>query len=139
MNTRNVKALPFAGAASVTANEQEKNIQARIKSRITKEIVIGVCGAVGCNLADVVDELKNQFGLCNYEVIHVKLSTLIKAYYKLRDLPVEHFGKDLDNLGVDERYRVLQDLGNSLRKTLGDEGLATLAIHELSLASNPNK
>jgi deoxycytidylate deaminase len=134
MSTGNVKALPITGVASATVSEQEKNIQARIKSRLTKEIVIGVCGAVGCNLADVVDELKNQFGLCNYEVIHIKLSNIIKTYYSTHDLPAQHFGKDLTNLGVDERYRVLQDLGNSLRKALGDEALATLAIHELSLA-----
>lgn len=60
MSTGNVKALPSMGEATAANEEKEKNIQARIKSRLTKEIVIGVCGAVGCNLADVVEELKNH-------------------------------------------------------------------------------
>lgn len=134
MSTGNVKALPSMGEATAANEEKEKNIQTRIKSRLTKEIVIGVCGAVGCNLADVVEELKNQFGLCNYHVITIKLSTIIKEYFASHPLPSEHFGKDLNRLGVDERYRVLQDLGNSIRKRLGDDALATLAIHNLSIS-----
>lgn len=132
MATGNVKALSLAGEAK-PAIEVSTDIQTRIKSRQTKEIIIGFSGAVGCNLADVIHELSSQFRVFGYEVITVKISDIIKEYYSTNPLPTEHFGKNLNKLETDERYRVLQDLGNYIRQKLGGEALASQAIKKLSL------
>lgn len=132
MAAGNVKALQLVSDNKAGA-DKEASIQERIKSRVTKEIVIGVCGAIGCNLADVIHELTNQFGIFGYEVRHVKVSAIIKDYYSKNPLPVAHFGKDLSVLTVGERYRVLQDLGNHIRGLLGPDALATQAILALSV------
>ncbi|HCF4373736.1 anti-phage dCTP deaminase [Pseudomonas aeruginosa] len=109
------------------------NLFARIRSRRSKEIVIGLAGAVGCNLADVVQELKRQFLNYNYEVKHLKISDIIKAYYTKNGLPTEHFGKDLYNLRSAERYRTLQDLGNLFRQNLSNFALAAQVIKNISV------
>lgn len=121
-------------AAHDASNEasDKDDLIARIRSRRSKEIVIGLAGAVGCNLADVIQELNRQFSIYNYRIQTVKVSEIIKAYYAENPLPANHFGKDLSQLKSAERYRTLQDLGNSIRKDLNTFALAAQAIRIIS-------
>ncbi|MDD2066245.1 anti-phage dCTP deaminase [Pseudomonas sp. 25571] len=134
MVTGTVKNLPIKGKVESAHPERKQDIQERIKSRRTNELVIGVCGAVGCNLQDVVSELKDQFGAFSYEVTVVKVSALIKELAsKQSDLvPDGPAVDDIDTLDLFARYTALQDLGNALRDKFAVDTLATQAIKYIS-------
>ncbi|MBK5398182.1 deoxycytidylate deaminase [Pseudomonas sp. TH39(2020)] len=134
MSTGNVKAFSKLGSASIVEPPEDEDLRAKIKSRKTNEIIIGVCGAVGCNLQDVVSELKNQFGTFSYEVHVVKVSTIIKTFFDTNDPPAAYFGKIdfIDSLPLSGRYEALQDLGNYIRNLLGDDALAVQAVKHIS-------
>lgn len=134
MATGTVKSFPQKGTVESHHSDGEQDLKHKIKSRRTNELVIGVCGAVGCNLQDVVSELKDQFGAFSYEVTIVKVSSLIK------ELAAKH--SDLSGIGPDigsiesldffSRYTALQDLGNAIRDKFTDDTLATQAIKFIS-------
>jgi hypothetical protein len=120
MSTGTVKAFPISGTMDLVDAEEKENLRAKIKSRRTNEIIIGVCGAVGCNLHDVVNELKEQFGSFSYEVHLVKISKIIKEYFIKNTPPASYLGKisDIENLSLSDRYQALQDLGNFISNAL---------------------
>lgn len=93
MGTGTVKSFSQNGKLESAYSEQDQGLQEKIKSRRTNELIIGVCGAVGCNLQDVVSELKDQFGAFSYEVTIVKVSNLIKElsakHSHLSDINIE--------------------------------------------------
>lgn len=134
MSTGNVKAFSRASHNSVSATSEDEDLRAKIKSRKTNEIIIGVCGAVGCNLQDVVSELKGQFGAFSYETHVVKVSSIIKSFFDTNDPPASYFGKieHIDALPLSGRYEALQDLGNYIRNLLGDDALAVQAVKHIS-------
>lgn len=134
MGTGTVKSFPQKGTAENHHPDGEQDLKEKIKSRRTNELVIGVCGAVGCNLQDVVSELKDQFGAFSYEVNIVKVSKLIKDLAgKHPDLSATSpdIGS-IDSLDFLSRYTALQDLGNSIRDKFTDDALATQAIKFIS-------
>lgn len=134
MATGTVKSFPKKGLAESHRVDEDQDLKEKIKSRRTNEIVIGVCGAVGCNLQDVVSELKDQFGAFSYEISIVKVSKLIK------DLATKHADlaaigpaiESIDDLDFLSRYTALQDLGNAIRDKFTDDALATQAITAIS-------
>lgn len=132
MATGTVKSFPQKGLAESNRNDHTQNLQEKIKSRRTNELVIGVCGAVGCNLQDVVSELEDQFGAFSYEVTVVKVSKLIKELATknphLSKIDIE----SIESLDFFSRYSALQDLGNSIRDNFADDALATQAIKFIS-------
>lgn len=132
MATGTVKSFPQKGIAESTRTDHDQNLQEKIKSRRTNELIIGVCGAVGCNLQDVVSELKDQFGAFSYEVTIVKVSSLIKELAKKHsDLSSIDIGS-IENLDFFSRYTALQDLGNDIRDKFTDDALAIQAIKFIS-------
>ncbi|MFF7062473.1 anti-phage dCTP deaminase [Pseudomonas sp. NPDC008258] len=134
MATGTVQSIVKSGTAKTNNIDTDKDLKEKIKSRRTNELVIGVCGAVGCNLQDVVSELKDQFGAFSYEVTIVKVSSLIKELAaKHHDL--SRIGPDIDSiesLDFFSRYTALQDLGNAIRDKFTDDTLATQAIKFIS-------
>jgi len=105
----------------------------RIRSRQSKELVIGLAGAVGCNLADVYSQLKRQFENFSYDVRLIKVSEIIKQYYHDHPLPEHLADKDIASLTSAARYRALQDLGNDIRQSIAPYALATQAIRAISV------
>ncbi|MGJ3441975.1 anti-phage dCTP deaminase [Pseudomonas sp. Je.1.5.c] len=134
MSTGTVKAFPQIGSVEAIEPEAKENLREKIKSRRTKEIVIGVCGAVGCNLQDVVTELKEQFSTFSYEIEYIKISSIIKSYFRDVPPPAKYLGKidQIESFSLSSRYEALQDLGNHIRNTLGDDALAVQAIKSIS-------
>lgn len=128
-----IQIAQLTNVAKANNVDSRGDILARIKSRRSKEIIIGLAGAVGCNLGEVLDEIKNQFTIFGYEVRTVKVSSIIKAYFEKNPLPAKHQGVDLSRVSAEDRYRILQDLGNEMRRGLGLNVLATLAIKEISI------
>lgn len=134
MATGTVQSIIKAGTAKINNIDTDKDLKEKIKSRRTNELVIGVCGAVGCNLQDVVSELKDQFGAFSYEVTIVKVSSLIKELAAKHD-DLSRIGPDIDSiesLDFFYRYTALQDLGNAIRDKFTDDTLATQAIKFIS-------
>ncbi|WP_350298379.1 anti-phage dCTP deaminase [Pseudomonas putida] len=134
MATGTVQSIVKSGTAKTNNIDTDKDLKEKIKSRRTNELVIGVCGAVGCNLQDVVSELKDQFGAFSYEVTIVKVSSLIKELAAKHD-DLSRIGPDIDSieyLDFFSRYTALQDLGNAIRDKFTDDTLATQAIKFIS-------
>ena len=134
MATGTVQSIVKSGTAKSNNIDTDKDLKEKIKSRRTNELVIGVCGAVGCNLQDVVSELKDQFGAFSYEVTVVKVSSLIKELAAKHD-DLSRIGPDIDSiesLDFFSRYTALQDLGNAIRDKFTDDTLATQAIKFIS-------
>lgn len=134
MATGIVKSFVNTGMSESNHPDRDQNLKEKIKSRRTNEIVIGVCGAVGCNLQDVVSELKDQFGAFSYEVTIVKVSKLIKELAAKHD-DLSEVGPDIGSveaLDFFSRYTALQDLGNAIRDKFTDDTLATQAIKFIS-------
>lgn len=134
MATGTVQSIVKTGTAITNNIDTDKDLKEKIKSRRTNELVIGVCGAVGCNLQDVVSELKDQFGAFSYEVTIVKVSSLIKELAAKHD-DLSRIGPDIDSiesLDFFSRYTALQDLGNAIRDKFTDDTLATQAIKFIS-------
>lgn len=124
---RVVKAEKSAGARlgdSANANEH-------IAHRRSAELVIGLCGPIGCGISSVIRALENKLRDWGYEVENIKVSTLLQETAKslLPDFHPE------DREGSAEFLRIwrLQDLGNHLRQKLGDDVGAQLAVKAISL------
>jgi len=134
MATGTVKSFAQNGTAKRNSADGDQDLKEKIKSRRTNELVIGVCGAVGCNLQDVVSELKDQFGAFSYEVTIVKVSSLIKELTARHDDLLEIGPKidSIESLDFFSRYTALQDLGNAIRDKFTDDTLATQAIKFIS-------
>lgn len=113
--------------------DSERDITKRIQSRQTKEIIVGVCGAVGCNLSDVIREVSSQFENFGYAVRYIKISDIIKEYFSKKPLPKKHETKNIYQLEGAERYDVLQDLGNEIRESVNPKALAIQAIKKISI------
>jgi deoxycytidylate deaminase len=134
MATGTVKSFPLTGSVEKLSSDIDEDLKAKIKSRRTNEVIIGVCGAVGCNLQDVVSELNDQFGAFAYEVTIIKISDIIKKFAKshgLRTDVVEDLDS-IDNLSFLDRYKALQDLGNSIRSDFERDALAVQAVKHIS-------
>lgn len=134
MATGTVKSFPSTGTQEGSRSTEKEDLKEKIKSRRTNELIIGVCGAVGCNLHDVVSELKDQFGAFSYEVTIVKVSSLIKELAAKHD-EISKIAPPIDSiesLDLFSRYQALQDLGDALRDKLSNDALATQAIKLIS-------
>ncbi|WP_241690354.1 anti-phage dCTP deaminase [Pseudomonas syringae] len=134
MATGTVKSFPMTGSVEKLDADTEEDLKAKIKSRRTNEIIIGVCGAVGCNLQDVVSELNDQFGAFAYEVTIIKISDIIKKFAKNHALQTDVIKGVGDTVGLSflERYKALQDLGNSIREKFEPDALAVQAVKDIS-------
>ncbi|RXT60413.1 deoxycytidylate deaminase [Pseudomonas syringae] len=124
----------MTGSVEKLDADTEEDLKAKIKSRRTNEIIIGVCGAVGCNLQDVVSELNDQFGAFAYEVTIIKISDIIKKFAKNHALQTDVIKGVGDTVGLSflERYKALQDLGNSIREKFEPDALAVQAVKDIS-------
>lgn len=90
--------------------------------QVDAELVIGLVGAVGTDLARVSELLTSQLGRTGYQVHPVKIS---------RDV-IPHFGAvEYNQQDEFERITKLMDAGNSARETAGDNSILALgaAMH----------
>ncbi|MCA7001167.1 anti-phage dCTP deaminase [Dickeya solani] len=89
-----------------------------IKGRRSQELVVGLCGAIGSG----IKTLKEQALLClkqnGYHVEHIRISDLISGFSNV----------STNALGNYDRYKTLQDMGDTLRKQHGNFICAELAV-----------
>jgi deoxycytidylate deaminase len=93
----------------------------QIDDRKTPELVVALCGAVGAGTSTVAKEIERQFKGYSYDVDIIKVSHLISKQRKSQS----------DGLSRYERIKRLQEHGNELRKTYGNDFLAQLAIKKI--------
>jgi deoxycytidylate deaminase len=95
-----------------------------IQSRITDELVIALCGAVGSGVSTVGSTIKQILEQHNYNVYYVKLSDFIKRYARSSSQGSSTLTTDGLNL---------QDKGNELREQHSCDILAQLAIYKIAM------
>jgi len=96
----------------------------KIKARISNELIIGLCGAVGSGTLVLREQLKEQLEDNGYQVVLIKVSKLIEAKAVVRS--------NVKPMAPENRVIKLQNAGNSLRKSHGNDYLAKLAIRDIS-------
>lgn len=105
--------------------KKSKSTLDTIRARHSKELVIGLCGAVGAGVRRLHQQLTEELELSGYQVEHIRLSELIAAQF---DNPEETLA-----LRGYPRYEKLQDLGDELRKNKSLSIIADMAIRRISI------
>ncbi|MEC7546029.1 MAG: anti-phage dCTP deaminase [Pseudomonadota bacterium] len=110
------------------ANESGSNSNSidtikKIKDRISNELVIGLCGAIGSGIEDLCDKLQEELESINYIVKVIKISSLITK---------ESGNAVPEGCTASARITFLQQEGNLLRKEEGQDYLGKLAIRKIS-------
>lgn len=116
------KSIPSPDSKKTSKTEQS-SVES-IMSRRSRELFIGICGAIGSGAKRLHTSLATSLQSSGYEVVHVRISDLIIS----KNSNPERF-REL--LGF-ERYNQLQDEGNRIRKEFGNETLAELAIQYIA-------
>jgi deoxycytidylate deaminase len=104
-------------------SNSSNDLQKRILERRSRELVIGLCGAIGSGVKALKESLISSLETYGYKIVDIRISKIIS----------EKTQTPLDGLSALERYNQLQDLGNSLRKTHKNSILAACAIEEIAL------
>ncbi|MCL7942961.1 anti-phage dCTP deaminase [Marinobacter sp. ATCH36] len=108
-----------------------KNPVSVVRSRQAKELVIGLCGAIGSGVLQVKNSLIQELENAGYIVFHIRLSKFIADHY-------EDEYEGIKSLSGAERYKKLQTLGNNMRDHYGSEILAELSIREIATTRSYN-
>ncbi|WP_370231456.1 anti-phage dCTP deaminase [Marinobacter nauticus] len=103
------------------------DVNNHIRSRQSRELVVGLCGPIGSGIHGVSLQLQRVLKDEGYEVVEVRVSELIERY---KDQLIPDAEIDLSNR--ERRYESLMDAGNSLREKYGPGICANLAISEIS-------
>jgi len=113
--------------ATLSTNKENQTLTStidEIKARISNELIIGLCGAVGSGTLVLKEQLKEQLEDNGYQVVSIKVSKLIKG-----DTSTD---SNVAPITAENRVIQLQSAGNDLRKTNGNDYLAKLAIRDIS-------
>lgn len=115
----------------------------RLSGIISKELVVGFAGPIGCQIDTLKDELVSILKSDGYIVHEIKISSLIeKLYQKLPQGKKKKFQKEVgrdfgEELNLDsdfyDRVTILQSLGNFFRQEYEKGVLAQSAISEISV------
>lgn len=106
------------------ANTSGTDVIKLLKSRASKEFVIGVMGAVGCGLPRIVTEIEVQLQKLGYKVVRIKVSKFIAG----------EITKGTVSIPADDdsnRFLKYQSGGNELRRLFGNEILAEYAVSQI--------
>ncbi|WP_185959173.1 anti-phage dCTP deaminase [Stenotrophomonas maltophilia] len=120
----NAAIAPVGKNAPAASNALSKDASDEIRSRHSKELIIGLSGPVGCGLEHVKRVLRQQLELHGYEVVDIKVSAQFAELARRFGLPEppDSFANEY------ERISAFQDLGNSLRSRVGGDLAAQLAV-----------
>lgn len=127
MGMPDVKIVPISSIGKGAPSNRSLDFS----QRESQEIVVGISGAVGSGTEYVVSQLKLELERLGYEVVTIKISSMIDGL--LRRNLVSNWDKKLDSAN---RYEKLQAAGNLLRKHRRTDFLAELAIAAISLDRN---
>lgn len=97
----------------------------------SRELVIGLSGPLGSGVSEVGDVVSGQLRELGYEVVKLKVSSLIRAYSQFLKEPPN--AAELTAIQGADRYERYQDLGNQLRAERGEDFLAYLVATHISV------
>ncbi|EHH2420142.1 anti-phage dCTP deaminase [Vibrio parahaemolyticus] len=109
---------------SSTSDKSNKDIQDTIQERRSRELVIGLCGAIGSGVKALKENLIHQLESSGYKTVHIRISDII----------ADRTEPTLKDLTGYIRYEKLQDNGDLLREKYRNSILAACAIEEIALA-----
>ncbi len=119
--------------ADGNVNEQDdnRNINLKIKDRRSQELIIGLCGAVGSGVKKLKESVISELKAVGYKVYHIRLSHLIADTQGDKS-------KEIKELTGFNRYKTLQDLGDELRNSFPNNAtiIAEMAIREIVTLRN---
>lgn len=124
--------LPIRSTSSNSSHTQ--TLKETLSKRLSKELVISMCGPLGCGIKQIARALKDQLQEAGYTVVTIRISDLIhKESSDTSKFPTlkEHLLKPEDK--YHERIRKLQQLGNGLRKAFTNSVGAQLAIRDITV------
>lgn len=90
------------------------------------EVVLGIVSPVGTDISDVLENIKYYFEDKGYFYEHIKVSTLFAPFFPAFPKLKEKLDTQID------RINCFIDLGDRMRKKLGNDILAALAIYEIN-------
>jgi deoxycytidylate deaminase len=115
-------------AAAERPRSDRVPVQFDFSHRESKELVIGVSGAIGCGMEHATKALRNILEEFGYEeIVHLKLSRFIEGLLE-KDL-VPRWDKKYDEVN---RYERLQRAGDQLRSEWTSDFLSRLSIAAIS-------
>lgn len=116
-------------ASSSASKKVGSNANEDLQGRQSQELIFGLSGPVGSGIQFVINTLEEELKARGYEVVHIKVSTLLES-----EATRQSVNPPAPNEGSDEFKRIwrLQDLGNGLRNKLGEDIGAQLAIRAIS-------
>lgn len=117
------------------ANNSTTDINETLLQRQSSEIVIALCGPIGCGTKDVASSIERILITQGYQVEHIRISSLMSnriesddALKKLRaNLPAPGSTDQFD------RYSSLQATGSQIRKEISTSVLAKLVIEDIKV------
>lgn len=125
------KAQAVAKTPTHPAQTQDQEDTTVDVSPSSKELVIGIVGYAGAGCSTVAKRLRNFLHECDYDVHYIKLSQLIEERAESGRVPPVTDGVDQGKQKL-ERARILQDLGDELRKGYGNYAVASLSTKQIS-------
>lgn len=128
--------LPLASNSDASDESSEEELKETLSKRRSKELIVALSGPVGCGIEDVRDALERELKDAQYEVVHVKVSDLMKAFISQNDkFKSSDLIKFLPQSNCSQYIRIstLQELGNKIRGNFGDDICAQLAIQEIAI------
>lgn len=127
-----------ASAAPTSGASPDSTPIKEIEGRRTSELVVAVCGPLGCGTTQVANLFREMFSNYEYDVNFIKISDLIvKAYVQATKTGKLSADVDLvSDCSKSERIARLQTAGNILRENFGTDFLAQLVIREVAVDRN---
>lgn len=125
-----VKSVPSTGPRSGARGATGTNASDDLRARESQELVFALSGPVGSGLQFVKEALCAELEARSYEVVHLKLSALFEQEATRQGIAAPPMG---DGPAEFRRIWQLQDLGNHLRSSLGEDLGAQLAIKAITL------
>lgn len=129
------KPLTTASNEDTNSDNTTKENHELLKSRQSQELVIGLCGPIGCGIDNVQEQLSQALQEEGYEVVPIRVSKLIEEYFADQlNSPLQ-----FDPRNKADRINALMDAGNSLREQFGGTICADLAISSISSSRQKNE
>lgn len=126
---------PQSASNDSNSNKNSNNAHSALEGRQSKELVIALCGPIGCGIASVKEQLHKALEDDQYEIFDIRVSQLIEDFCReteCRSISYSHSPSAT-------RYIALMDAGNFLRKQFGTTICADLSIRQISMLRQPPK
>lgn len=122
-----------------TSSTSSEKLNDKLSTRLSKELVIALCGPLGCGIKQIKLKLKECLEEQGYEVVDIRVSDLIKeAVRKSADEELKGL-LPKSTASYAESIESMQILGNKLRAKSEPSIAAQLAIKEIATWREENK